>query len=434
MSLVHQHSCECMKSELDLFAVPPTQASIEYGHWVEHRPLSSITDSGPIEFNISGSGDDYLDLNNTFLYLQAKIVTAANDANIDAQSDVGPVNNWMHSLFSQVNISLNEKLISMPANTYAYRAFLENLLSYGKSAKASQLTSEMWYKDTSSHMEARTDDNAGFTKRKALIARSRIVDLTGKLHLDMFFQERYLLNGVDAKINLIRSKDAFALMATNDDFKIKIMDAALFVRKVRISNTVRMAHIKALERGTAKYPIKRIETKAFSVASGSMSINKENLFLGQMPKRIFVGLVDNDAYNGVATKNPFNFKHNNIEFLALYVDGQQIPAKPLQPNFGRSRFIRSYSGLFTGSGKIFHDEGNDISREEYGNGYTVFGFDLTPDLSEAGHFHLIKHGNLRLEIHFSQALAETVSVVVYAEFDNIIEIDRNRNVIFDFAT
>ncbi|KAK3087761.1 hypothetical protein FSP39_010279 [Pinctada imbricata] len=95
-----------MKSELDLFAVPHTQASIEYGHWVEHRPLSSITDSGPIEFNISGSGDDYLDLNNTFLYLQAKIVTANNNANLDAQSDVGPVNNWLHSLFSQVNISL----------------------------------------------------------------------------------------------------------------------------------------------------------------------------------------------------------------------------------------------------------------------------------------------------------------------------------------
>ena len=421
-----------MKSELDLFAVPPTQASIEQGLWVEHRPLSTITDAGPLEFNISGTGDDYLDLGNTFLYLQVQI-TADNDANLANDADVGPVNNWMHSLFSQVNISLNEKLISMPSNTYAYRAYIENLISYGKSAKQSQLTTELWYKDTAEHMEARTDDNTGFAKRQTFTERSKIVDLTGKLHLDMFFQDRYLINGVDVKLNLIRNKDAFALMAAADGNKIKIKDAALYVRKVKISSTVRMAHIKALEKGTAKYPIKRVETKAFSVSRGSMNVNKENLFLGQLPKRVFVGLVDNDAYNGVVTKNPFNFKHQNIDFIAMYMDGQQIPAKPLQPNFGRGRYIRSYLGLFTGSGKIFQDEGNDIDRNEYGNGYTLFGFDLTPDLSEAGHFHLIKHGNLRLEIHFSQALAETINVIVYAEFDNVLEIDRSRNVIFDYT-
>ena len=30
------------KSELDLFAVPPTQTSIEDGRWVEHQPLRSL--------------------------------------------------------------------------------------------------------------------------------------------------------------------------------------------------------------------------------------------------------------------------------------------------------------------------------------------------------------------------------------------------------
>jgi hypothetical protein len=35
MALVHQNSCECTKSELDLFGVPPTQTSVEHGYW-EH--------------------------------------------------------------------------------------------------------------------------------------------------------------------------------------------------------------------------------------------------------------------------------------------------------------------------------------------------------------------------------------------------------------
>ena len=40
---------------------------------------------------------------------------------------------------------------------------------------------------------------------------------------------------------------------------------------------------------------------------------------------------------------------------------------------------------------------------------------------------------MRLEIHFAGATTAAVSCTVYAEFENIVEIDRNRNVIFDFA-
>jgi hypothetical protein len=45
-------------------------------------------------------------------------------------------------------------------------------------------------------------------------------------------------------------------------------------------------------------------------------------------------------------------------------------------------------------------------------------------MSEVGAFQLIKQGNLHVEIHFAEALAGTINVVLYAEFDNVIEIDR----------
>jgi hypothetical protein len=51
-------------------------------------------------------------------------------------------------------------------------------------------------------------------------------------------------------------------------------------------------------------------------------------------------------------------------------------------------------------------------------------------MSEVGAFQLIKQGNLRVEIHFAEALTATINVVIHAEFDNVIEIDRNKQVLF----
>jgi hypothetical protein len=64
--------------------------------------------------------------------------------------------------------------------------------------------------------------------------------------------------------------------------------------------------------------------------------------------------------------------------------------------------------LYASTGKIHEDEGNTISRDEYAKGNTLFGFDMTLDMSEVGPFQLIKQDNLRV-IHFTEALAETYS-------------------------
>ena len=125
-------------------------------------------------------------------------------------------------------------------------------------------------------------------------------------------------------------------------------------------------------------------------------------------------------------KKTFRAKNNAINFLAVYVDGRQVPAKPLQPNFETGQYVRSYVDLFSATGKQAQDEGDD-----FGNGCTFFGFDLTPDACDGGCFQLVQKGNLRIEIHFAAPLSQTVNVVVYGESEAVLEIDKGRNIIYD---
>ena len=242
-----------------------------------------------------------------------------------------------------------------------------------------------------------------------------------------------MLNEIGVKIKLVRSKDAFCLMGATAA-KVKIVHASMFVRKVKLMSSVFLAHAKTLENGTAKYPVRRVVCKTFAVPQNYRDVSHEKLFSGQLPTRLVVGLVNNRAFNGHLESNPFNFKHYNLSEIALYLDGQQqFALKPIQPDYANGLYIRAYESLFTGTGKQFRDEGLYISREDYANGYALYAFDLTADLGEDDHFSLVRQGNVRLALKFADALPETISVVAYAEFENVIEVDRDRNVIFDFG-
>ena len=103
-----------------------------------------------------------------------------------------------------------------------------------------------------------------------------------KLHLDLFFQNRYLLNGVKVCLRVIRSNDSFGLQGNDNQAqnKVPLKRLTLFARKVKPNLAVQLAHVKALQHGTAKYLHRSVEVKTFTVPTGNRGITKENLFLG----------------------------------------------------------------------------------------------------------------------------------------------------------
>lgn len=151
--------------------------------------------------------------------------------------------------------------------------------------------------------------------------------------------------------------------------------------------------------------------------------------------RVIIGFVSNDRLNGSIALNPFNFQPFGFNYLALFVDSVQVPSKPFTPNFAGGLYARNYATLFSDSGIFYSDAGNDISYAEYPDGYCLTLFDLTADMScRDQHWNIIKSGTLRFEVRFAAALTNTISAIIYSEFDNLIEIGENRTVSLDFSS
>lgn len=147
--MMHRESCMCGMENLELFQVPPTNIALEESKWMEYYPISSTlqSETAPIEFDIQGQGDEYIDLSQTYVQIVCKFTKDDGTALTGANTSVTPVNNIIHSLFSEIDVTLNGKIISPGTDTYPYKAYLEKLLSYRPKTLETQMKAcSLWGK------------------------------------------------------------------------------------------------------------------------------------------------------------------------------------------------------------------------------------------------------------------------------------------------
>ena len=153
------------------------------------------------QFEFEEKQQEFLDLAHTLLYVTVQIVKS-DGSEIDGGSKVATVNLFLHSLFGQLDIDLIGKTISDGSSNYPYPAYLETLLSYREEAKSAHLTSPLFYKNTAGKMDepnptkANADANLGLKKSVSFTSESKVVDMIGRLHGDIFNKEKYLLDMV----------------------------------------------------------------------------------------------------------------------------------------------------------------------------------------------------------------------------------------------
>ena len=458
MALIHKSGCECLLSSLELFTIPPTQASIDRTVFNRYFPLTSL-ERGPIEFRITSSEFEYLDLNNIYLYTKSRIldgkgnpisptIVKNGDTEFNSKGVVVPVNNFHSSRFKTIEVYLNNQQVNETDNMYPYRSLLETLLSYNKGAKETMCKMLLFSKDISpdnnfedlgseNETELTEKVNPGAWFRFQATKFSAPFETMGKLHSEIFSQERFLPSNTDLRIRFHRAEPSFCLMAADatKNYTIVIDSAMLLVRHVDIPSSIREAHAKAALTKNYIFPVRKVKSLFFTHSSGRQDLSVHNMVTGKLPRRIVVGFVKSSSFHGDLSTSPFNFQNFDIKSIILRVGGYSLPVENgYELDFPRRNFLQGYFSLLQGSTNLFTNGDIDIDPYlDYADGCTLFSFDISPEMESGStdKFDLIRDGNIDIEVKLGTPTTFSVTMIAHLEYDHLIQMTKDGDIVSD---
>ena len=439
MSLVNEGSPVTAVPELDFYSKTPVQISVQKSYIEEVRPLAPLNSGGHVEFIINNSMGEYVRLKDTTLYGRFHVeLTKATGTVTEADwKKLHIVNNFMHSLWSQIDLSVGDTQTSLSLQTYPYRAYIETILGSSPNSRRTYLAAAIFNEDTPiTSNPDRQKLILQFDAAKPTIGKS--CEFEGKLHLDLVQQHRSIIGGTKLKLKLVPHFPQFYFMCSDNTLIPKVVFDELYlnVSKFSVDFDVFVAQTKAIEVAPAKYILDRVEVRSVTIDSGATSRNIENVINGRLPRRVYIGFVANDAYSGSYATNPFNFENCKINSIGCFVNGEPVPHRPYTPKFDKDRYTREYINLCKASEQFDNDSRMLITKEKFKTGFTIFAFNLSQDFTQGynstGYVNLPREGVLRFEVQFAEPTTKIYNAIIYCEFDSQISIPESRNAITDY--
>lgn len=434
------------------FADWPTDSRYENVDIQRFKPDSSI-DDGSCVFTMKRQ----LSKNVYMVHecgLEVKVMLkdeSGNPPDVDAR--VAPVNNVLHSLFSSVQVQLEDVHVNPSPDNYMYKAYIQNVLGYGVEAQSNHLQAHGWYKDTTTQFESTGTGNGGFVQRNKLfrldgaeggVYTDGAVTFTGRLITDLQMCTGGIPPGVQVTIDLRYTSDAFRLMskkpttnpiAKDEKYQLHIKSMTLLMPIGTLNSQVYAAHLRNLKMGKEiRMHYKRASVKLITVSKGDLDGGSDHLFLHALnPSRVVVGFIPSKVFRGDYHRNPFKFARQwgtgadlcFIEQCVLLLNGHALNSltSPSTRSDCNSAFYRMchYMGL------LMTPRGNHISYEEFRTDNYLEVFDLSTSGFSGEDYSVpaVKLGGTALNVKFSASTPLDLTIVIYAEYPSLIQIDKN---------
>ena len=411
-------------------------------HEQEIYPTTSL-DENCIEFEFQTDRNYYVDLRQSFLALKLKFVrgrgydtyeskekkkehkdesvvfTETGDDS-DQEEEVARVtyvNNIMHSIFSNVEVYINNQQIYNSNGLYAHKSYISNNFKAAISEYKGVLHCEGYDYEQDPEDIANPLPDPFFTRRMKLLSRPDGFMLYGKLGIDFFSTSELLYPNMKIRLRLIRARPNFYMISDNPNVSLGIVDCSLYTRRIALKDDYHKKRMDMLAYAPVEYNYLETLAKTFIIPARQNQFIQENIFNNAPIRRIAIAMNTNSAFTGSFTENPFWYQQFDLRQIRILRGGQPIV------DFDTADNCRLY--VTTMKAMNFQDDIPSIPIDDFKDHYVLV-FDLTSmqDATENCHYPELVGEPLRLELNFTNPLENVTELIVLGERMSSVAVDK----------
>ena len=406
----------------------------------------------PYIFNIPASEKRWSDLPTTIVHGMVR-VRHEDGAAPQPTENWSVVNCFYHALWRQVGIAINGKMFEdSSTRVYGHKAFMNILLNFKQRFKDTVLSANnAWKLDTGNStslteyedVTGEEDEeevqtkvgngaketvkifrpkrrkvigfNSGYVDRRNGLKTGDWVEFHIPLHHDLCTTESVWPPNTRFDIVLHRSDDKFCLIQPNETikYKIELENVHLTMYQLDASEAVNNFH-KSIPNPTTF--IRRNELKYYVAEKDKIDIGVSGICSGQLPEQIYVTFIDQNAFYGTATTNPFNLEFMDFDEASLVVDGENFPAKPYVTGKDMGKLDAYMEFLYSTGTAHMSTDSVPVSLEMWQRNCFILAFDRSPDGQNSYYAYEPDYGSIDLNLKLTRVLGKNYIVFVYASY------------------
>lgn len=413
-------------STFNLQSLPVHDISVISSKIEQVFPSHPIGNSEILEFDIPISQTHYTNLSKSFLYLRLKATQHdGKDLETDTKTSIG--NMIFSTLFKNMELYVNNILISSSTNNYAFSSFIHRIITSTQADKETKLKTELYIPSTEPSPLSETN-----VMYKTLLAKTKTknIELYSNLNHGLFELKKMLVPGVKVTIRLRMNSPKFCMLSTEGTDalpfldKIVIQEAFYDVHRCVANSKLMSLHDSILSKnGKIHYPFRERDVIAFQVSKGSITYTSETL-LQRIPAFAMIAILKSDAYFGAEHLDPTQFFPHGLQSASLLINGDKMMHQNFKFSVEDGQYVKLYRSLFNFTNSS--NQAMNISEEEFTkNGLFLCPLYYTDDSFKDDRACPNVPGNVKVSLQFKSALDDPVTVLFFYMYDRILSLNKD---------
>ena len=403
--------------------------------------LTTSLDENCIVFEFQTDRNYYVDLGQTYLALKLKLVRGrgyetyntkevkkehkeeAKAEEEETAEDEAPValvthvNNILHSIFSNVEVNINNQQIYNPNGLYAHKSYVSNNFKGAISEYKGVLHFEGYnYEEILDEIMEAPSPEPFFTRRMKMLSRPDGFMLYGKFGVDFFSTSELLYPNMKIRLRLIRARPDFYMISENPNVSLGII-GSLYTRRSALKNYYNNKRLDMLADTPVGFNYLETLAKTFIIPAKQNQFIQENIFNNAPVGRIDIAKNVNSAFTGSYTENPFWCQQFELKQVKILRGGQPIV------DFDAADNCRLY--VTTMKAMNFQDDIPSIPIDNLKDHYVlVFDFTSMQDATENCHYPELVREPSKLELNFTFPPENVTELIVLGEQMSSVAVDK----------